>query len=181
MANGLFTPGTGTLKSTTLPSAFLELALLIQTQERIALAQQQAVLAASLTVPDRVVITANLNTDTVTITIPQLPIISSVSSGDVLISADDYLAPLETASIPGIDKDLDVTDADLASTSKVKALLELAQLIQADELAADPPENRLTLSYNIDTGFAIINATFPAVPQVNATGRVEFVTTNYLA
>ncbi|WP_141712699.1 hypothetical protein A5482_012380 [Cyanobacterium sp. IPPAS B-1200] len=162
-----------------MPSAFVELALLTQTQERIAVTQQQAVESAGLEVPDEILITANFNTDTMTVSIGALPIESSVSGGDILIEAVDYLAPLEAAAIPGIDATLDVTGADLTSTSKVKALLELAQLIQEDEEIAEL--NQLTINYNIDAGTASINATFGGIPQVNAAGRQEFVVNNYLA
>lgn len=178
MANGVFDPGTGTLKSTTLPNAFLELAMLAQTAERVALGNQATLLAEGLSVPDNVIISANFNNDTMTVAIPALPIDISLVAGNLQIEAVDYLAPLN-AVVPGIINSLDVTDADLTKTNRIQALLELAQLIQIDEEAKGI--NNLTLSINADNSTASINATFSGSPQVNATGRIEFVATNYLA
>lgn len=179
MANGIFNPGTGTLKSTTLVGAFIELAMLIQTQERIALGSAAVLTANNVPVPDNINITANFNTDTLTVAIPSLPINVDLAGGVVEITAIDYLATVQTILESSINSTLDVTTSDLVSTSKIGALLELAQLIQVDELAEN--QNQLTVTYNTDNKTASISGTFSGLPQVNATGRIEFVPLNYLA
>ena len=180
MANGAFDPGTGELKSTNLIAAFLELAMIVQTQERIALTNQAILATNNLPVPDNVIITANFNTDTMTVSIPALPVNFDLVSGNIQVSAIDYLAPIN-AVVPAVVNSFDNTDSDLVSTNKVKALLELAQLIQEDEALATGNPNNLTVGFNSDIGIASINGTFPGVPQPNANGRIEFVATNYLA
>lgn len=177
MADGAFNPGTGTLKSTDLVNAFLELAMYVQTNERVALANSATVTSNGLTVPDNVTITANFNTDTMSVAIPALPIAISYNAGKIEITAVDYLEPIN-AVVPSVLHSLDVTGADLTATSKVKALLELAQLIQEDEAVVGV--SNLTFSINGDTNTCAINATFSGVPQVNATGKIEFIATNYL-
>ena len=178
MANGAFEPGTGDLKSTDLINAFIELAMLTQTAERIALTNQATVLANDLNVPDNISIFANFNTDTISITIPSLPINVSLVDGNIQISAVDYLAPIN-AVVATVENALDVTGADLTKTNKIQAILELAQLIQIDEEVAGV--NNLTLNVNTDNNTVSINANFIGVPQVNASGYIEFVATNYLA
>ncbi|WP_342596748.1 hypothetical protein VKI21_12490 [Cyanobacterium aponinum UTEX 3222] len=178
MANGAFVPGTGDLKSTDLINAFLELAMLTQTEERIALTNEAVVTANGLTVPDNIVISANFNTDIATVSIAALPVDISLVSGNIQIEAVDYLEPIN-AVVPTVNNALDVTGADLTKTNKVQALLELAQLIQVDEEVAGL--NNLTLSINTDNSTASINAVFSGVPQVNASGHIEFIADNYLA
>lgn len=183
MANGAFNKGTGTLASNDLINAFLELALLCQTQERIALGEENTngtLTANGLTVPDFINITADYNADTMTVAIPALPIETSLVSGNLTIEATDYLAPIN-AVFGAVDNSLDVTGADLSKTNKIQALLELAQLIQTDEQADPEGDNNMTLTIDTDGGTASLNATFPGTPQVNANGRIEFVATNYLA
>lgn len=178
MANGEFTRGTGDLKSTDLVNAFLELSLLIQTAERIALANQSTLIANNLPVPDRVTIIANFNTDTMSVAIPTLPISVNLVSGNLQIEAVDYLAPI-TAVVPAVDNSLNITGSSLTKTNKVQALLELVQLIQNDE--AEKGINNLTLTINADQSTASINGTFRGTPRVNASGYIEFVASNYLA
>jgi hypothetical protein len=180
MANGLFTPGTGTLKSTDLINAFMELALLIQTEERVSLANEAVLTTNSITVPDNVQITADLNGDTATVNIPALPIQTVLASGSIKIDAVDYLAPIEAVA-PAVDASLTVTGSDLTKTNKVQALLELAQLIQQDEALDAELANNLTMSINLDGVTATITGTFAMTPSVNAHGKIEFNMTNYLA
>jgi len=179
MANGAFTPGTGTLKSTNLVAAFLELSLLTQTSERIALANQATLLASNLTVPDNVNISADYNGDTMTVSIGSLPITATLVAGKLEIEAIDYLSPLN-AVVSAIPKNISITGSQLTNTSRVKALLELAMLIQEDEADMDNPENRLTMNIDLDNNVASINASFNGIPQINATGLIEFVPINYL-
>ena len=178
MANGIFNPGSGTLKSTTLVNAFLELAMLTQTSERVALGNQATIVSNNLTVPDLVNISANFNTDTMTVNIPALPIAVNLNAGNLEIEAVDYLEPLN-AVVPSVDNSLNVTGSDLSKTNRVQALLELAQLIQIDERAKGV--NNLTLSINTDTSIASISGVFRGTPQVNNDGYIQFVATNYLA
>lgn len=178
MANGVFNIGTGTLKSVNLPNAFIELAMLAQTAERVALGNQAILAQSNLTVPDNINISANFNNDTITVSIPSLPISVALVSGNLEIEAIDYLAPLN-AVVPAVNNSLSITDSDLTKTNRIQALLELAQLIQIDEEAKGV--NNLSLSINIDTKTASINATFAGTPEVNSNGYIQFVAQNYLA
>jgi hypothetical protein len=179
MADGAFNPGTGTLKSTDLVNAFCELAMLVQTEERECAVNATTITANNLTVPDNVAITANFNTDTMTVSIPALPleIDYNPDSGKIEIVASDYLEPIN-AVVPDVDHTLTVTGSDLTATSKVKALLELAQLIQEDEAIVGI--NNMAFTVNGDTNTASLTATFAGIPQVNSSGKIEFACTNYL-
>lgn len=178
MANGVFSPGTGDLKSTNLISAFLELSMIVQTAERIAGTKTAILTENSLTVPDFVQISANFNNDTMTVSIANLPISIAYNAGKIEITAVDYLAPLNAVE-PTIINSIDTTGSDLTSANRIGALLELVQLIQEDEAVAGV--NNLSFAINADASTASINATFAGVPQINATGLIEFSPINYLA
>lgn len=184
MADGLFTPGTGTLKSTDLINAFAECAMRAQIEERkcITVEEQNGTLSANgLTVPNFINIQANLDLYTYTISIPALPVTFGLDgSGNITVEAIDYLEPI-SAVAPVIDHTLVVTGADIVKPSKIGALLELAQKIQADEalLGEDNP-NRLTISFNGDLNTTTIAATFDMDPTVNNVGNTELPMINYL-
>lgn len=180
MANGAFTKGTGTLQSDDLIKAFAEACMLLQTEETDALANQQAILDAGLTVPNFVTINIDLDSDTMTINVTDLPIETTVSNGGMLVNAKDYLLPLATPA-PTIDNTLNVDGADIVSTTKAGAVLELALLINSDEANDSESDNNLTLTVDSDNGTAEITATFSGAGNVSSTGTIEFIPDNYLA
>lgn len=178
MANGVFNPGTSDLKSVTLPSAFLELAMIIQTAERIASTKTAILAENGLSVPDLVNISANFNNDTMTVSIGNLPLSIAYNAGKIEITAVDYLAPLNAVDA-GIVNAFVPADSDLTSTNRIGALLELIQLIQEDEAVAGV--NNLSFAINADASTATVNVVFNGTPQINASGLIEFSPTNYLA
>ncbi len=180
MANGAFTAGTSDLTSTNLITALVEMALLVQIEERVALANASAIEGAALTVPNNVQISFDFESDTVSVNMPSLPVTSVFNAGKLETTVTDYLTPLSTPA-PAVDGAFDAGDSVLTSTTKVAALFEIAELIQADEANDAEGDNNVTMTLDRDNGIASISATFNGTSRVNASGFPEFEASNYLA
>jgi hypothetical protein len=71
---------------------------------------------------------------------------------------------------------------DIKSTNKVAGLLEIAQLLQAAELAV-PEEtrpNNVSISIDLETGTASVTATLPVSAVVSSTGTIVVAATDYI-
>lgn len=79
------------------------------------------------------------------------------------------------AFIPG-------TGGDLKSVTIEAAFVELAQLLQAEELANTEvdAESFVTLSYDSEAGTASITANMPITIAVDATGKAVVTVTPYI-
>lgn len=70
----------------------------------------------------------------------------------------------------------------IKSTNKPAALLELAHLLQADEVAV--PEatrpNNLTIAYDAEAGTATITATLPITFALDTNGKPVATATDYI-
>lgn len=71
---------------------------------------------------------------------------------------------------------------DIKSTRKPAALLELAHLLQADELAisADNRPDNIAITYDAESGQATISATLPISYTLDTTGRPVATAIDYL-
>jgi hypothetical protein len=156
-----FNGGTGgTLKSATVEQAIVELA------------ERGQVLDEALTTPTgNFGITYNGDGNTATVGIA-VPFTVSVVGGKPTITGTDFLNGAVFA--PG-------TGGDLESVNYSGAVLELASIIQAAELAATPVLNNLTFTLDTDTSVATVAITLPVAYSLDANGKTVITATPYLA
>jgi hypothetical protein len=69
----------------------------------------------------------------------------------------------------------------LESVNYSGAVLELASIIQAAELAATPVLNNLTFTLDTDTSTATVAITLPVAYSLDNTGKTVITATPYLA
>lgn len=168
-----FNPGTGgTMQSTNLPAAFLELAFLVQAAEES---------NTSVDAPERMQITYDSNAKTATINLTMGIIRTTNSSGQVVETADpSYLSGAgfigSTFTQPG---------GQLKSTTLPSAFLELAQIIVNAENAyalTDPAlttVQRTGLDIDANTQEVIITGSIPFTEDL-AGGRPILTAVDYL-
>lgn len=159
-----FNNGGGTLKSTTKPAGFLEIAHLINEAERTAS-------TVDLTL-DNVTITYDTGARTATVD-ATLPIGSTVnSSGQIVISAANYLGA--SAFNPG-------TAGEIKGSTFPAAFLEAAQLLASSEQSVTPtPPNNISISFDLEALTATVTATLPVLPSLDSAGKPVFTATDYL-
>ncbi|MCC5619248.1 hypothetical protein LC605_30090 [Nostoc sp. CHAB 5836] len=159
-----FNNGGGTLKSSTKPAAFLEIAHLINEAER-------AASTVDVTLDN---VTINYDTGARTATIDAtLPVGSTInSSGQIVISASNYLGG--SVFNPG-------TGGEIKASSFPSAFLEMAQFLAASEQAVTPaPPNNITIAIDLEALTTTISATLPVVPTLDSAGKPVFTATDYL-
>ena len=156
-----FNPGTGgSLKTTSLPGALIELAALIGLVESSPLANVEVNNVTFAALFDSKMLSLNAT----------LPItVSSNASGDIVVQGVDYL----TAS--GVSGSFNNGGGDLESTNKVAAFLELAYLLHDAEKAStaeEPPDN-IQISLDFETLTANIQATLPITYLIDQNGLLS--------
>lgn len=67
----------------------------------------------------------------------------------------------------------------LKSVTLEDTLLEVAQLLNAAEQAAVPPQSRVAVSLSTDSNLVTISASLPIMPTISATGALTIATTEY--
>lgn len=148
-----FTPGGGTLKSTTMEQAIIELCE--RTQE----------LDTALPTPTgNVGLVYNADGNLATIGL-NLPVERSIVSGKLTYTATDWLTG--HAFAPG-------TSGTLTSDTYPGALLELATDIQVLEVAQD--KNNLNITIDDDAGIATVIASIPVAYSIDASNGTTVVT-----
>lgn len=160
-----------TLKSTNVPGALLEVALLLNQAE-------SAFNAANPTRP-RNLLTLDISGDTKTANVTAaLPIAPSISAAGVpQLAAKDYLGGVYSAFPAGTDP------AGTKSTNIVAAFYEIASMAQALELTfsdADRP-NSVQITADADGGSITITASLPVTESVSTDGSVKYTAVDYLA
>ncbi|MEA5516205.1 hypothetical protein [Nodularia sp. UHCC 0506] len=72
---------------------------------------------------------------------------------------------------------------DIKSTTKPAGLLELAHLLQADELAigVDTRPDNVNITYDAEAGTATVAATLPITFALDASGKPVATAVDYLA
>jgi hypothetical protein len=75
-----------------------------------------------------------------------------------------------------------IPGTNIKSTNKPAGLLELAHLLQADELAvpADTRPNNVTISYDAEAATATVTATLPITFSLDANGKPVATATDYI-
>jgi hypothetical protein len=159
-----FNNGGGTIKSTNKPSAFLEIAHLINEAERTA-----STVDVTL---DNVTITYDTGARTAAIN-ATLPVGSTInSSGQIVISASNYLGG--ATFNPG-------TGGEIKASSFPAAFLEMAQFLASSEQVVTPTApNNITIAIDLEALTATVAATLPVVPTVDSAGKPVFTATDYL-
>lgn len=159
-----FNPGAGSLSSTNLPAAFLEIAALLQ------IAESSIVNDA----PNNVTLTSDIDGGSFAVAIT-IPITTSVDgSGQPVIVATDYVTNA------GGSGALDTTGSSLSSITIPAALMEISQLLHnAEKAAAEPQPDNIQISYNLENLTADINATIPQSIAVT-NGTIVVTATDYV-
>lgn len=164
----LFTPGTGTLKSTTVEAAFVEALVMLQIAE-------EAARIIDPTIPNVVAVNYFTGDKTATLDIGLLPVTSSNTANGVAYQGANYfnLQPLPAFSNTG---------SDLLATTLPAAVVELALKIEAAELVQPVEDNKniSTSSINTSTKIFTFAAEFDVTMTQTATGATQFVPVAYL-
>ncbi len=163
----VFNKGTsGTMQSSTLPAALSEIAA------RVAAAEA----AITNNTPNNVQLLADLENGLLNIT-ASLPVTTSLSGGQIQISANDYI------NTAGGTSTFSGGGGDAQATHLAAAFLEIAQLVQEAEAASTliPTPNNVQVSVNLDNEIATINAAIPVTLAVNSSsGKLEITAVDYL-
>lgn len=155
--------GSGTIKSTTLEAAFVEIVQLAQDFEDAAIS-------------DGDLTTNNIALDfltgqkltTITVTLPATFV--SGAGGSVTVAAEDYFNDIPGYVLPTL------TGPTFAGTHYAAVILELATEMQALETT----DNFVTSTFNFDTKTVAIAAQLPTVFSVGPTGAIVATVTPYL-
>jgi hypothetical protein len=164
----LFTPGTGTLKSTSVEAALVEAMVLLQIAE-------EAAQLVDTTIPDVIAVNYFTGDKTVTLDIGLLPTTSSNTALGVAFQGANYF---NAVPLPAFSN----TGSDLLSTTLPAAVFELAQKLEKAELAAPVADakNISTSSINTSTGIFSFAAQFDVTMTQTATGATQFIPVPYL-
>lgn len=164
----LFTPGTSSLDSTTLPGALFEAA-------RILDAAENARNGANPGVPAKQNISVTVDFGTRTIGISAtLPIqLTQDTSGKMVVDAVDYLGTTYSAFTAG---------GDVKSSDAPSAFLEVAQQVAAAEKAILPAEdqpNNVQITVDVEAGNVSIAAAIPCTTSADTDGSVIISAVDY--
>lgn len=158
------------LKSSTLAGAFVEVARLLNRQEKVRNAAN-----TSQSAKNNVTMSADFDTDAYNIAI-SLPIAESTNTLGQLVSAPtDYLGGTYSAFVPGT--------GDAKSTLIQGAVLEIAQKLSAAEKAVTPESDQptnITVEVSLETRLATITAQIPFVAAFGTAGEVTLAALNYV-
>jgi hypothetical protein len=166
-----FNPGTGgTLKSTNLPAAFFECARALDAAEQDRNGSNPGLLPRRNSVT-----TVSFDTGTVSVA-AALPITAETSIGGTInVVAQDYLGGSFAA--------FDGGGGDATSTTIMRALLEIANLLHNAEKAVTPADSQpdnIQITHDLESGIANISANIPFTSAVNPDGSVVVVAIDYL-
>ena len=164
----LFIPGTGTLKSTTVESAFVEAMVALQLAE-------EAIRLVDPTILNVIAVNYFTGDQTVTLEIGNMPVVAEFTPAGIAYAGTGYFnaEPLPAFSSAG---------SSLSATSLFAAVTELALLLENAELAAPATDNKNIATSSIDTSSNRFS--FAAVLDVQmlqtVTGSTEFAVIEYL-
>lgn len=159
-----FNNGGGALHSTNKPQALLEMAHALASTER-------AASTADVTL-NNITISMDLEAQTATIA-ATLPIAAALnSSGQVVVTASNYLSA--SAFNPG-------SGGDLHATNYPAAFLEVAQIVAgAEQAVATNQPNNVTIAFDLEAGAAAISASLPISSSIDSSGKISVVASDYL-
>ncbi len=157
------------LKSSTIPSALLEAALLLDNAEK-----QRNGANPGVTPKNNVSITFSSDEGTVSIAATLPVTVSVTTTGGVDYEAKDYLGGTYAAFTPG---------GAVTATTRMAALSQIAQILSAAEKAIQPVEdqpNYIQVESSSEAGTITITANMPVQQAIDATGGVSFTAIDYL-
>jgi hypothetical protein len=164
----LFTPGTGTLKSTTVEGALVEAMVALQ------IAEEEAQLVDP-TIPDTIGVNYFTGDKTVTLEIGNLPVTAINTANGTAYQGANYFNAVPAPAFSN-------TGSDLLATTLFGAVTELAFKLEAAELAQplEDEKNIATSSVNSSTNRFAFAAELDVTMTQTATGATQFVPVPYL-
>lgn len=156
------------LKSTNIPAAFLETALLLDAGEK---ARNGA--NPGIAPKNNVTISLGVDEGVANIT-ATLPADTTVSATGINYNAKDYLGGSYAAFTAG---------GDVTSTSTMDALVQVGSILAAAEKTIQPVEdqpNNIQIESSSENGTITITAALPVTATVNTDGTVKFTAIDYL-
>jgi hypothetical protein len=164
----LFTPGTGTLKSTTVEGALVEAMVALQIAE-------EAARVLDPTIPNAIAVNYFTGDKTVTLDIGSLPVTSTPTAAGIAYEGANYFnaVPLPAFSNAG---------SNLAATTLPAAVTELAQRLESAELAAPVADGKNISTSSINTSLKLFSFSgqFNVTMTQTATGATQFTPVAYL-
>jgi hypothetical protein len=157
------------LKSTTLPAALLEACLFLDSAEKTrnganpGLSPKNAI---------SIVISSDDGTVNVSGALPADVTVGPL--GSLIYNAKDYLGGTYAAFTPG---------GDLTATSRMDAVVQIAQMLSSAEKAITPTEdqpNFVQVDSSSESGLITITATLPYNAVILTLGTIEIATLDYL-
>jgi hypothetical protein len=160
-----FVPGTSDLTSVSVAAALLESAFLLQAAENA---------VPSATRPNIINVTIDTDSSTANIS-AQIPLTFTTGVNGFALAAADYPAsPVVAEAFVGTGSDIATAD------TKQGAFLQLAGLLNDKERTLTTPLTNVTLSANLDTMVASVNASIPITVVVNGTGQAVITGVDYI-
>ena len=157
------------LKSTTLPGAFLEACLFLDSAEK---ARNGA--NPGITPKNNVSITFSSDDGTANIA-ATLPVdVSQLADGGVKYLPKDYLGGTYAAFTAG---------GDVTATSRMAAVSQIAQILSAAEKAIQPTEdqpNFIQVDSSSESGTITITAALPITQTIDSAGHITIAALDYL-
>lgn len=156
------------LKSTTIPAAFLEACLLLDAAEKSRNGANPGIAPKN-----NVSIAISTDEGIATIT-AALPADVTVSATGVLYNAKDYLGGAYAAFTAG---------GDVTSTSAMDAVVQVGSLLAAAEKNIQPVEdqpNNVQVESSSEAGTITVSATLPISTTINVDGTVQVSAIDYL-
>lgn len=157
------------IKSTNLPSAFLEAALLLDAAEKSRNGANPGIAPKN-----NVSITFSSDDGTANIA-ATLPVgVTTGTDGSIIYAPTDYLGGTYSAFTAG---------GDVTATTRQAALVQVGQLLSAAEKAISPVEdqpNYITVESSSETGTITIAASLPYEAVTSSTGAITITAVDYL-
>ncbi len=157
------------LKSTTIPAALLEVAMMVDAAEK-------ARNGANPGIAPKNNISINFGSDDGTCSIAAtIPVdVSVLSTGGIEYLAKDYLGSTYTTFTAG---------GDVTAANRIAAFIQIAQLLSAAEKAVQPVEdqpNNITVESSSENGAITVAANLPVTATIDTSGHVLFAAVDYL-
>jgi hypothetical protein len=157
------------LKSSTIPAAFLEACLFLDNAEKTRNGANPGVTPKNNL---SVTFSSDEGTATVAATLPVT--VTVTATGGIDYEAKDYLGGTYAAFTAG---------GAVTAISRMAAVVQLAQLLSAAEKAVQPVEdqpNYIQVDSSSESGTITVTATLPVTQAIDATGGISIAAIDYL-
>jgi hypothetical protein len=157
------------LKSTNMPGAFLEAALLLDSAEKTRNGANPGI-----SPKNNISVTINSDEGTIAITAALPTTVTGLVDGGVKYLPKDYLGGTYATFTPG---------GDVTAVNHMDAFSQVAQILSAAEKAIQPVEdqpNFVQVESSSEAGTMTITATLPYTATILTTGHIEIAAVDYL-